>query len=84
MAYNKGHKTSTTKGKCILCGVKTSTYLSIDNYINDGTMLSGVSIDIPVCDEHYPIIADKEEPLIAYAQNLNKFLGLYKYWVKED
>jgi hypothetical protein len=49
MNYNKGHKSSSQSGKCIVCNKKTGNYLTIERYSSRETRV-GCGIDVPVCD----------------------------------
>ena len=79
MAYSKGHVSSTSSSKCIICNKRTSTYLAINEYTKSGVKIN-TDIVIPVCDgEHYKLAATQEEVIIGHAKALNRmFKGLGK------
>lgn len=75
MAYGIGHLSSTTRGKCILCGKSTSTFVSLSNYSKDEKTKLGTYINIPVCDgEHYNTVAKQKDILIGHAKTINSML----------
>ena len=75
--YGKGHLSSTTRSKCLLCNKSTSTFVEMSRYCADGSNKIGCSIHIPICEEHYNSIDG--EFLAAHAKLINStFRKLFK------
>lgn len=73
--YSRGHMSSSSKGKCVICGKKTSTYVSIGNISKNGWVQLGAKIEIPACDgECFKKVAEKTDILIAYTKNINNLV----------
>lgn len=80
MGYGIGHVISTAGSKCIICGKRTSTYLSVSQYSKDAKNKLNTSLDIPVCDgEHYNIVSAQKEVLIGHVKSINAFLRKCKF-----
>lgn len=68
--YQCWHSSSTSKGKCIICGKVTGTYL----HIADMTIetMKNIGLVIPTCDEHYNKLVENKEIYIEHLKLLNK------------
>ncbi|QEK12599.1 hypothetical protein FQB35_10565 [Crassaminicella thermophila] len=80
MGYEVGYTSSTESGKCIICGKVSGIYLTINQHQELKTKYNKInsSILIPVCLEHYNVVAEQKEILIYHLEVINKFLKSLK------